>query len=38
MPFLLEDCQTVILQSHLDMVHQKNNHTVFDFDTHGIDM
>lgn len=27
-----EHLQTVILQSHLDMVHQKNNDTVFDFD------
>ena len=26
------------MQSHLDMVHQKNNDTVFDFDTQGIDM
>ncbi|MBC9934971.1 aminoacyl-histidine dipeptidase [Chitinophaga qingshengii] len=34
----MEDRQTVILQSHLDMVHQKNNDTVFDFDTQGIDM
>jgi len=29
---------TVVMQSHLDMVHQKNNDTVFDFDTQGIDM
>lgn len=28
----------VALQSHLDMVHQKNNDTVFDFDTDGIKM
>lgn len=34
----MEDRQTVILQSHLDMVHQKNGDTVFDFDTQGIDM
>lgn len=34
----MENRQTVILQSHLDMVHQKNNDTVFDFDTQGIDM
>src|SRR5690554_611220 len=34
----MEDRQTVILQSHLDMVHQKNNDTVFDFDTEGIKM
>jgi len=30
--------KTVILQSHLDMVHQKNNSTDFDFATQGIDM
>jgi dipeptidase D len=34
----MEDRQTVILQSHVDMVHQKNNETVFDFFTQGIDM
>jgi len=34
----MEDRQMVILQSHLDMVHQKNNATVFDFDKQGIDM
>jgi len=34
----MEGAPTVILQSHLDMVHQKNNDTVFDFDTQGIDM
>lgn len=34
----MEDCQTVILQSHLDMVHQKNNATQFDFDKEGIKM
>lgn len=34
----MEDRETVVLQSHLDMVHQKNNDTVFDFDTQGIDM
>lgn len=34
----MEDCKTVVMQSHLDMVHQKNNDTVFDFDTQGIDM
>lgn len=31
-----EDRPTVILQSHLDMVHQKNAQTVFDFDAEGI--
>ncbi len=34
----MENRQTVVLQSHLDMVHQKNNDTVFDFNTQGIDM
>ena len=34
----MEDRQTVALQSHLDMVHQKNNDTLFDFDTQGIEM
>lgn len=34
----MENRQTVILQSHLDMVHQKNNDTEFDFDTQGIQM
>ncbi|RYM31318.1 aminoacyl-histidine dipeptidase [Brumimicrobium glaciale] len=34
----MEDRQTVILQSHVDMVHQKNNATNFDFDTEGIKM
>lgn len=34
----MEDRKTIILQSHLDMVHQKNNDTVFDFDTQGIEM
>ncbi len=33
-----EDRQTIVLQSHLDMVHQKNNDTEFDFDTQGIEM
>lgn len=32
----MEHCQTVILQSHIDMVHQKNADTDFDFDTMGI--
>ncbi len=30
--------KTIVMQSHLDMVHQKNNDTVFDFDTQGIEM
>jgi dipeptidase D len=34
----LENKETVVLQSHLDMVHQKNGNTTFDFDTQGIDM
>lgn len=34
----MEDRKTVILQSHLDMVHQKNASTQFDFDTQGIEM
>ncbi|AKD03947.1 aminoacyl-histidine dipeptidase [Pontibacter korlensis] len=34
----MENRQTVAMQSHLDMVHQKNNDTNFDFDTQGIDM
>ena len=34
----MEDRQTVCLQSHLDMVHQKNNDTVFDFNSEGIRM
>jgi len=34
----MEDRATVVLQSHLDMVHQKNGDTVFDFDNQGIEM
>jgi dipeptidase D len=34
----MEDRQTVVLQSHLDMVHQKNSDTTFDFDKQGIEM
>ncbi len=34
----MENRKSVVLQSHLDMVHQKNNDTNFDFDTQGIDM
>lgn len=34
----LENARTVVLQSHLDMVHQKNNDTDFDFSTQGIKM
>jgi len=34
----MEERTPVVLQAHLDMVHQKNNDTDFDFDTQGIDM
>ena len=34
----MEDRKIVILQSHLDMVHQKNRETEFDFDKEGIKM
>ncbi len=34
----MENRQTIVMQSHLDMVHQKNGDTVFDFDTEGIKM
>lgn len=34
----MEDRKMIVLQSHLDMVHQKNNDTDFDFDNQGIDM
>lgn len=34
----MENRQTVVLQAHLDMVHQKNNDTDFNFETQGIDM
>ncbi|MBO3116164.1 aminoacyl-histidine dipeptidase [Winogradskyella sp. DF17] len=34
----MEDRKPIVIQSHLDMVHQKNNDTVFDFDTQGIEM
>ncbi|VXB67894.1 Cytosol non-specific dipeptidase [Flavobacterium sp. 9R] len=34
----MENCKPIVLQGHLDMVHQKNNDTVFDFETQGIDM
>lgn len=34
----MEDRKTIILQSHIDMVHQKNGDTVFNFDTQGIEM
>jgi len=34
----MENRETVVLQSHLDMVHQKNTATQFDFDAEGIRM
>lgn len=34
----MENRKTVVLQSHLDMVCQKNNDVQFDFDTQGIQM
>ena len=34
----MEDRKTIVMQSHLDMVHQKNADTNFDFDTQGIEM
>lgn len=34
----MEDRKMITLQSHLDMVHQKNNDTIFDFDIQGIQM
>ena len=34
----MENHKAIVMQSHLDMVHQKNNDTKFDFDTQGIEM
>jgi dipeptidase D len=34
----MENRKSIVMQGHLDMVHQKNNDTVFDFDKQGIDM
>ncbi|MDO1501141.1 aminoacyl-histidine dipeptidase [Winogradskyella maritima] len=34
----MEDRKAIVMQSHLDMVHQKNNDTEFNFDTQGIEM
>ncbi|HMR89379.1 MAG TPA: aminoacyl-histidine dipeptidase [Saprospiraceae bacterium] len=34
----MENRKPIVMQSHLDMVHQKNGDTIFDFDTEGIDM
>ncbi|MEO8769865.1 MAG: aminoacyl-histidine dipeptidase [Ferruginibacter sp.] len=34
----MEDKMTIVMQSHLDMVHQKNSDRDFDFDKQGIEM
>ncbi|GEP51411.1 aminoacyl-histidine dipeptidase [Flavobacterium noncentrifugens] len=34
----MENRKPIVMQGHLDMVHQKNNDTDFDFDKQGIDM
>ena len=34
----MENRKTIVMQGHLDMVHQKNSDTDFDFDTEGIKM
>lgn len=34
----MEDRKPIVMQSHLDMVHQKNADTEFDFDSQGIEM
>ncbi len=34
----MESRKAIVMQSHLDMVHQKNNDTIFDFNTQGIAM
>lgn len=34
----MEDRKPIVMQSHLDMVHQKNSDTHFDFETQGIEM
>ena len=34
----MENRKTIVMQSHLDMVHQKNNDTSFDFNIQGIEM
>lgn len=34
----MENRKTIVMQSHLDMVHQKNAGTNFDFDSQGIEM
>ena len=34
----MKDCKTIILQSHVDMVHEKNNNVDFNFEKSGINM
>jgi dipeptidase D len=34
----MENRKPIVMQGHLDMVHQKNNDTQFDFETQGIQM
>ncbi len=34
----MNNCKTIVLQSHVDMVHEKNNDVDFDFDSSGIEM
>ena len=34
----MNDRKTVVMQAHLDMVHQKNANVDFDFEQQGIDM
>lgn len=34
----MEDRKITVMQGHIDMVHQKNSDTVFDFDNEGINM
>lgn len=34
----MEDRVPIVMQGHIDMVHQKNQDTVFDFDNQGIEM
>lgn len=34
----MENRKKIVLQAHVDMVHQKNNDTDFDFENQGIDM
>ena len=34
----MKNCKTIVLQSHVDMVHEKNNDVEFDFENSGINM